>query len=336
MKRSLPSLITGILLAGVLLLYMVTFQVRFTEVAVIRTFGKARPPVDENNRGDVIEKAGLYWKWPWPIQQVKTFDNRIHVTTTTGEEMPTKDGKNVILTTAVGWRIDDPYTFSITCADEADAEGKLKTLVRDQQKTALSKYEFERLVSTERDQLKYDQIVKDISASLQGQADKLYGMRIESVNIESLALPQKITEDVFAAMRKERESVAARYTSEGESIARQMRDNAEGIAGTIMSFANLKAAEITAEGQRRAAEDNKIFAQDQDLASFLIQVEALPQILKDRTTILLNAKSAGLGPLVSFGPRQEAAASTTQPAETGSADQAAMSPAPLPEIIEVK
>ncbi|MBI4578859.1 MAG: hypothetical protein HY718_04100, partial [Planctomycetes bacterium] len=86
-KRSLPSLVTGILLAVVLLLYMVTYQVRFTEVAVVRTFGRI------NQETGVNTEPGLYWKWPWPIQRVQTFDNRLQVTTTTGEENATKDGK---------------------------------------------------------------------------------------------------------------------------------------------------------------------------------------------------------------------------------------------------
>ena len=37
------------------------------------------------------------------------------LTATTGEETPTQDGKPVIVTTAVGWRIKDPYLFNRTC-----------------------------------------------------------------------------------------------------------------------------------------------------------------------------------------------------------------------------
>src|SRR4030042_1217330 len=111
MKRSLPSMIAGALLVLILLLYMITFQVRFTEVAVVRTFGRSNPD-------DVITEPGLRWKWPWPLQKVDKFDNRTHISINPGEETPTRDSKNVIVTTAIGWKIDNPYTFSIVCADK--------------------------------------------------------------------------------------------------------------------------------------------------------------------------------------------------------------------------
>src|SRR5437016_1802144 len=109
MNRSLPSLIAGALLVLVLVLYMVTYQVRFTQVAVLKTFGRSTPPVlDEQGkvikRGDVITEPGLYWKWPWPIQQVAVFDNRLQLTTNPGEETPTRDSKPIIVTTTMAWR----------------------------------------------------------------------------------------------------------------------------------------------------------------------------------------------------------------------------------------
>jgi len=92
MKRSLPSLIVCALLVVALGLYMIAYQVRFNEVAVIRRFGQIRAPDPaRNDPGDVITEPGLYWKWPWPIQQVTRYDNRIQITTTTGEETPTRD-----------------------------------------------------------------------------------------------------------------------------------------------------------------------------------------------------------------------------------------------------
>lgn len=337
MKRSLPSLITGIVLGGILITYMITYQVRFTEVAVVRTFGKARAPDPaKNDPGDVITEAGLNFKWPWPIQQVRTYDNRIQVTSTVGEETPTQDGKNLILTTAVAWRIDDPYTFSIRCADMEDAESKLKTRVRNDQKTVVGQYTFSQFVSTDPQELLYDEIERQIYNAVFQSARDLYGIRIESVKLEQLGLPQRITENVFEAMRKERQAVAARYTSEGESTAQQIKDTAEGIAGTIQSFADRKATEIIAEGLEAAAEYNREFAKDPELATFLVQIEQLPKILKDRTTFLLDATSAGLTALLKPGP-VEVVAPTTRPAEQ-LAEQLAGNPAvdPLPEIVQPK
>lgn len=324
MKRSLPSLLTGLLLAIILLLYMVTYQVRFTEVAVVRTFGQV------NKATGVKTKPGLYWKWPWPIQKVDHFDNRLQVTTTTGEENPTRDGKNIIVTTAMNWRIDDPYMFCIRCSDLEDAESKLKSRVRNDQKTIISKYDFSQFISTNPQELQYDKIAKEIEEVVRTSAKDLYGINVESVKLETIALPQRITETVFEAMKKERAAVAARSTSEGESTAKQIKDTADGIADTIRSFADRQAAEIVAEGQRRAADYNKVFSQDQELASFLILIRNLPQLLKDRTTLVLDAASAGFTPLITDKAMQAAMpAAASQPARAeGAPDSAAGVPVP--------
>ena len=42
MKRSWPSIVVGAILAAILILYMVSFQVPTTQVAVNRTFGEIK------------------------------------------------------------------------------------------------------------------------------------------------------------------------------------------------------------------------------------------------------------------------------------------------------
>ena len=72
MKRNLPSIVTGLALVVILGLYMTTYQVRFTEVAVLKTFGEAQ-------KDEVKLEPGLYPKWPWPIQEVRIYDKRTRV-----------------------------------------------------------------------------------------------------------------------------------------------------------------------------------------------------------------------------------------------------------------
>lgn len=323
LHRSLPSLLTGLFLAGILLLYMITYQVRFTEVVILRTFG-------EIGEHGVKTDPGLYFKWPFPIQRVDPYDNRLQVTSTVGEETPTRDGKNIIITTAVNWRIGDPRKFSTRCTSMEDGENKLKTLVRSDQKSVISSHRFSQFVSTNPEELLYDSITEQIEAAVRKNADELYGIQIETVKLQSIALPQTITENVFEAMKKERQAVAARYTSEGESEAQKIKDTAESIAGTIRSFADRQAAEIVADGQRRALEYNRVLAQDEELASFLLLIRNLPQVLKDRTTIILDANSAGFGPLISdqVTPLPPPA---SQPARVDNAANM-----PLPEIFQVQ
>ena len=48
MKRNAPVIAVGLLVALALLLYMVTFEVRFNQTAVLTTFGKAGPGAVKN------------------------------------------------------------------------------------------------------------------------------------------------------------------------------------------------------------------------------------------------------------------------------------------------
>lgn len=363
MKRSLPSVIAGGLLVIILVWYMISFQVRYNECALVRTFGRIQPPgllfsmnaegmsaeldqgtlpaelrdafrqnkidlsgaiqvqtldagkiweFDDRDRPfviqvrdtmlevsdprkresrDVIKEPGLYWKWPWPIQQVDTYDNRIQIYSLPGEELPTLDEKNVIVTTTVEWRIDDPYLFSIRCGDMQRADVNLRTQVRDFQKTVIGQYKFANLISVHPEELKYDEIEAKIQQAIQPVVQKLYGIEAVSVSIEKLALPAQITRTVFEAMKKERQALAAGYTSQGKSEAKKITDEAEAIASTIMSFAERKAAEIRAEGLRRAAQYNQVLSEDEALAEFLLKIQYLPEILKKRTTILWELAS---------------------------------------------
>lgn len=401
MKRSLPSIIAAAILAIILGLYMVTYQVRFNEVAVVRTFGKIAEPKpkvlftvpdsvraeldqarvpdlvrkefarlneleateklteygrtdlaltgeakltvdspgqswrledgeqayilslhngeitvgDLNNTvsKDVKKEPGLYFKWPWPIQQVELYDNRLQMTETTGEETPTRDTKNVIVTTAIGWRIDDPYWFNIKNKGMQDAEEKLKSRVRNDQKTIIANYDFANFVSTDESELKYDEIERQIREAVAKRARKDYSVRVEYIGIDRLALPKRITENVFKAMQEERNAQAARYTTLGEAEAQRIKTEAKAIAGTILAFAQRKADEIRAEGLRRAAEYNTTFSKDQELAIFLLKIKYLVELLKERSTIILNAEPP-FDLLKGIGGEGTSAAATTRPA----------------------
>jgi modulator of FtsH protease HflC len=289
MKRSLPSIVAGTAIIVILALYMITYQVRFNEVAVVRTFGKITAPDPQTHESpDVKREPGLYFKWPWPIQQVSIYDNRVQLTQTVGEETPTRDGKNVIVTTAVGWRIADPYTYSVRNTDLKDAESKLQLRVRNNQKTVIARYDFANFVSTDRGELQYDKIEHEIQDELTPSVRDQIGIEIRFVGLEGLTLPKQITEKVFSAMKEERNAEAARYTSAGESEAARIKAEAESIAGTILAFADRKADQIVAEGKARAAAYNETFKKDENLATFLLSLDYLGKILKDRTTMVID------------------------------------------------
>ena len=98
---TIPILVAVIFV--VMVVYLVTFQVRETESAFVTRFGK---PVRE------LTKPGLYVKWPTPIEQVNKFDSRLRVLEA-GQlsETTTKGAVPIILNTYVVWRVAEPLAL---------------------------------------------------------------------------------------------------------------------------------------------------------------------------------------------------------------------------------
>lgn len=313
MHKSLPSIVTGVVLVLILALYMVTFQVRFNETAVLKTFGKATP-------ADVITQAGLYWKWPWPIQDVDIYDATIHILETHTEQTATHDKKPVIVTSFTGWKIEDPYRFLTSLRGGMDtAELRLREIVETHQKEVIGQYAFSQLVSKDAKELRFDEIEKSIRDRVQADAAGQYGIKIETVGIKRLELPQDVTESVFESMKAERKALAQKYESEGESEKKNITAEAQSIADTILTFANGLAQKYRSEGNARAAEYYKVLQQDEALAMFLDRLNKLKEILKDRTTIVLTWNQY---PFTEFKDGGRIKAPATQPAKTSDADAA--------------
>src|SRR3954471_6788457 len=104
MKRSYLTLTVAVLLVAIFALWLCAFQVRTTEVAVVTTFGK--PTKDVN-------KAGLYFKMPPPIQFVHKFDQRIQSSEFENKfrEDLTADNNPLLTSVYIGWRITEPGMF---------------------------------------------------------------------------------------------------------------------------------------------------------------------------------------------------------------------------------
>src|SRR5271170_4473320 len=103
MKRNFLTVIIGAVLVLIFVLLLFVFQVRQSEVAVVTTFGKptAHP----------CTEPGAYFKWPWPIQKVYKFDQRVQSFEDKFSETLTKDNNNLIVTVYTGWQISDASEF---------------------------------------------------------------------------------------------------------------------------------------------------------------------------------------------------------------------------------
>src|SRR5580658_3749637 len=195
-------------------------------------------------------QPGLHWKLPWPIDSALLIDMRRRVYETGQTEMLTRDKKNIIARTFVVWRIGDPLAFTQAVGVEGGAEGKLDGLLTNAAIGTLGGHDLSALVSTNPSDLQVDKIEAELLSSTAPVALRNYGVTIEQIRLERIALPQENVSAVFEQMRAERRQFAARFEAEGELEASRIRSEAELEAARTRA----KGAEETARIRGRCAE----------------------------------------------------------------------------------
>ena len=281
MPKNTSMILFGLLIVLLFAFTQVMVVLREGNTAVITTFGK---PVR------ALTQAGLYPRWPWPIQTVHTFDNRTRVLQGSYEETLTRDGKNILVSIYSGWRIADPILFLERIGGIEQAEINLDGLLRTYKNAAIGQTAFSNLVNTLPDALQLEAIEQTILESARPQALERYGIHLDFTGIRRLGLPASITQSVFDRMRAERQELADRYRSEGEGEAIRIRAHAESERDRILSQAEAEAQQLRAQGDAAAAQYYHAFAEDPDLAIFLKKLDVFRQTLADRATVILSSE----------------------------------------------
>lgn len=305
MKNSFVILVAAILVA-LLLSNMFLYQVRYDQVAVRTTFDRA----DESS---LLDEPGLKWRWPWPINKVSLYSKRLQVLDDKIEELQTADGKSVIIKTYLTWRIADPFAFYVTLKDPAEANRQMASQLREI-RGLISNYDFDELVNVDRSKLKLaaieEEAARQIDAALREAG---YGIRVESVGIHKVILPEATTQKVFDTMIASRQRLAENALQEGQAQASAIRSEAASARERILAFAERKAQSIRSQGDREAAVQYQAFAADEEFAIFLRKIEALRKMLDHNTTFVLSADSLGILDWFTKDP----AAARKQPAAGG-------------------
>ncbi len=280
MKRNTLLVVVGLLVAALFVMLQVLFTVREGEVAVVTTFGKPQR---------AITAAGLYPRWPWPIQRVYHFDNRTHVLEGPFEETLTKDGKNIIVAVYAGWRIAEPIQFLERVGSPDQAARNLDGLLRNYKNAVLGQHEFASLVNVNPDAIRFEKIEEQMQASVAPEARERYGIEVKFVGIHKIGLPEAITEKVFQRMRAERNQMAERYRSEGEGEAIKIRAQANSERDQILAKAEAVATGIRGDGDAKAAQFYQVFEKNPELAMFLRKLEVMQETLNKGDTLVLSA-----------------------------------------------
>lgn len=284
MKRNPLTLFIGAVLIVLFALLLFVFQVRKSEVAVVTTFGK--PTRDA--------APGPHLKWPWPIQKVYKFDQRIQTFEDKFTEDLTADNNNLLTMVYVGWRIADPKTFFPKFADGSvtAAERMLDGLLRSAKSAVVGRHGLSDFVNADETQLKFDAIEDEIKAIVEAQLRANdCGIQIEFLGIKKLGLPESVTQSVFDRMSSERKVLADRSQYEGEAEAQKIRSAAERQAREQLANAEAEATRIRGQGEARAAELLPVFESNPALANFELRLKALEQSLQDRATLIFDERT---------------------------------------------
>lgn len=279
------SVLAAMAIAIVLLTYMITYQVRFSDAAVKIRFGKVQ---------QVVREPGLYMKWPAPIDRVKTYDTRLRVLDTNESEIKTRDGQNIIVGCYALWRVAKPETYCVRVENDQVAEQYVRDRVNEARAKVIGRHNLSEFVSLEREVVdqNFDAIQREMLEMAAPGVLADYGVELKGVRIRRFALPEGATQTVQEAMRQERERLAARYKTEGEALRDAIKARAENARKTIMDFAARKAQEVQSAGVNASTRIiQSIDKEDQEFFIWLRYMEALEAALAQKTTIFMDANT---------------------------------------------
>jgi len=284
MKRNLITILTAAALVVIFVLLLFTFQVRQSQVAVVTTFGRTIG----------VYQPGLHLRWPWPIQQVYKFDQRIQTFADKFSENLTQDNINLIVSVYVGWRISDATNFlnSFPNGSIDVAQSQLQSILTSAKSAVVGSNTLSEFVNADPRQLKFDQIQNEIEQTVQSELQtNNYGIQVEFLGIAKLGLPEGVTEAVFARMRSERQVLISQAQNEGRAEAIKIRANADRQANETLANAEAQAKQIEGQGVAEAAKTLPIFQENPELAVFMLRIKALQDSLNQRSVMILDQRT---------------------------------------------
>lgn len=252
---SLIALIVGLLLAFNSI-YVVTEYQR----AIMLEFGRMV-------QADI--KPGLHFKKPWA--KVSKFDGRLLTADMTPESFFTVEQKRLVVDSYIKWQIKDVETYyKATGGDEATAESRLAQRVADGLRNQFGRRTLHDVVSGKRDEL-----MSEITASINVDAMKLLGIEVKDIRVKRIDFPPEASQSVFARMAADREKEAREYRSQGKEQAEVIGADADKQRAVLEANAYRDAERIRGDGDAKAA---GIFAEayskDPEFYSFVRSLNA--------------------------------------------------------------
>jgi membrane protease subunit HflC len=309
MKRSPLTIIVALLLIAIFGLMLFVFQVRQSEVAVVTLFERMEMDNTRTNPGPHLQ-------WPWPIERVYKLDQRVHSLEDKLEPIKLPDQNIIMLMTYVGWRIADPASFfpKFENGSIAAAESQLEGIVRSAKLEVAGRHTFSDFLSADQGQIKLDQIENEILASARQRiAAGNYGVEIKFLQIKSIELPSAVSQAVFDRMKAERSKLVNAIQANAQERSIEIRSQADSEASTLLAEADAGAKKIRGEGEQAMIQSLQVMDQNPAFARFLMDLNMMEELSKDKTTWILDSHTTGLE-LLQAAKAPEAATNAPVPA----------------------
>ncbi len=283
------------------------------EYKLIRRFGRVER---------TISSAGLNFKIPF-IESVDTIPRQILLYDIPPSDVITSDKKSMIIDSYVLWEVTDPLLFAQTLSCSiANAENRIDMLVYNAMKNKISNMTQDEVirsrdgkmtitdVKVEEDVQNNDIILDENTKVVQikslteeimdhiGTVYEQYGIKIITVEVKKLDLPDDNKQAVYTRMISERENIAAQYTAEGASQAQMIKNTTDKEVSIMLSEAKANAEEIRAEGEAeymRTLSDAYADEEKSDFYTFVRSLDAAKESMKTQgsgeKTLILPADS---------------------------------------------
>ena len=276
-KNKIPIIAGGIVVL-LIIFTMCQYTVRKSQVAVVTTFAQPKVVVD----------TGLKARLPWPIQKVTFISTKKQLLVGQTKETSTRDKQNIVIDSFMTWQVDDFLKFYNNVGTFLEAESLLKSLLESKQETVIRRYPLSDFTSSKEGRSTLETIENEILELVKSQASDSYGIAVTFVGFSQINVHESNSESILERMRQEQVKQASKILSQGMKEAKIIGDNATSKRKQLIAKAEAEAKKIRADAVITATQQYDVFAKDVEFAIFLRNLDALEDMMKNKTTIILD------------------------------------------------
>jgi modulator of FtsH protease HflC len=254
---------------AVIIALMSVFTVHQREQALVLRLGQ---PVR------VISEPGLQFRIPF-FEEVVKIDRRVLYAEGSGEEVPTRDQKQLIIDYFARYRITNPLLFFQTVRSEEIMQQRLLPIITSQLRRVVGGVPMAQLLTAQRADMMME------ITRVASQETERFGIQLIDVRMKRVDLPTQNSLAVFNRMKKQREAEAGRIRTEGERDARRIRAETDKEAVVTIAEARRQASILRGQGEAEATRlYNEAYGKDPQFFDFFRSLQAMETGMPAATT----------------------------------------------------